>query len=125
MIHFFQSPANKNFLKQRPEKEKRSFADKAIFCRQCLNEITYENFGVEKNNSHIHSFANPYGYLFTIRCFSSAPGVIVTGPYSSEFSWFNNYSWKIAVCRRCMTHLGWKFAGADSHFFGLIAEKII
>ncbi|MGM0418373.1 MAG: cereblon family protein [Thermodesulfobacteriota bacterium] len=96
----------------------------AVRCRNCLKEITYENMKIEKNGSHIHSFANPYGYIFTIRCFSSAPGAIAAGDSSSEFSWFADYSWKICGCSKCMSHIGWEFSSGDSSFFGLISDKI-
>jgi len=123
MIFLFKEPDVKT--KKKTKTKKNTLSSKALLCKNCFNEITNENFGVSKNNSHIHSFANPYGYIFTIRCFSLAQGVLSTGKDSSEFSWFNNYSWKICLCSRCMTHLGWEFANSKDYFYGLINDKLI
>ncbi|MDY0362945.1 MAG: cereblon family protein [Desulforegulaceae bacterium] len=123
MIFFFKE-LDSSTLKKTKTIEK-TLNSKSLFCKNCFNEITSENFAVTKNNSHIHSFANPYGYIFTIRCFSFAKGVISSGKDSSEFSWFNNYSWKICLCNRCMTHLGWEFANSKDFFYGLIDDKMV
>ncbi|MGE4520255.1 MAG: cereblon family protein [Desulfobacteraceae bacterium] len=123
MIFLFKEPSHK--ILNQTKTEVSNLNSRSLCCRNCLNEITSENFAEEKNDSHTHSFANPYGYIFTIRCFSRAPGLICTGKYSQEFSWFKNYSWRICLCGRCMTHLGWEFSGSDSSFFGLIDDRLI
>ncbi|MDY0131956.1 MAG: cereblon family protein [Desulforegulaceae bacterium] len=123
MITLFKEPEDKTITRTKTKKS--SFYSRALLCKNCLNEITSENFAIEKNNSHTHSFANPYGYIFTIRCFSLAPGLISTGDYSPEFSWFKDYSWRICACIRCMTHFGWEFSNSSSSFFGLIDDKLI
>lgn len=125
MISLFQSPQEQLIRHTHSETQKISFPKKAIFCKQCLNEITAEIFSTEKNHSSCHSFANPYGYIFTIRCFSKAPGTITSGKGSNEFSWFTEYFWQVALCKKCMTHLGWKFLGTDDSFYGLIDDKLI
>lgn len=123
MIFFFKELDEKT-VKETKTIQK-TLGSKPLLCKNCFNEITNDNFAVSKNNSHTHSFANPYGYIFTIRCFSLAQGVLSTGKEFSEFSWFNSYSWKICLCSRCMTHIGWEFANSQDYFYGLIDDKLI
>lgn len=127
MISFFKTIENNTIIIQKPMADSEPFEKeiRGICCKECLKEITSEDFYFEKNNFHTHSFSNPYGYIFTIRCFSKAPGIISTGPYSNEFSWFKDYYWQIALCSKCKTHLGWKFSDSESYFFGLITERIV
>lgn len=98
----------------------------AIVCRQCLHTITFSSEHRMVNGAHIHTFANPEGIIFEIGCYHDATGCGYIGPASSEFTWFNGYVWRIAVCGACLLHLGWRFSGADGHFFhGLITSRLI
>jgi hypothetical protein len=101
--------------------------DKGLFCRTCSTRITDQDQAVAINGRHQHAFFNPAGIAFEIRCFLSAPGVVVHGPSSSDFSWFPAYCWQIVLCSTCQTHLGWHFVSAlhASRFFGLIAPCLI
>ena len=75
--------------------------------------------------AHQHTFANPHGLVFRIGCFRRARGCGYTGPLSNEFSWFRGYSWRIAVCGRCLNQLGWLFvSSADTAFNGLILDQL-
>jgi hypothetical protein len=76
--------------------------------------------------SHRHTFANPYGAVFDIGCFSSARGFAYVGHFSAEFTWFKGFKWKSVVCALCMSHLGWLFlSGEGKGFYGLILERLI
>ncbi|CCO22034.1 cereblon family protein [Maridesulfovibrio hydrothermalis] len=97
---------------------------KKIICRECRFEITESVLAISVNGRHEHSFFNPHGYVFQIRCFSAAKGCISTGDPSSEFSWFANCTWQVAACGRCLGHLGWKFSSDSNSFFGLIKNNI-
>ena len=100
--------------------------EETIVCRQCLHEITSFAERTVVNGAHRHTFANPEGILFEIACYRNAWGCGYVGPSSPEFTWFAGYLWRIAVCARCHTHLGWHFAGPDGHsFHGLITGQII
>lgn len=96
-----------------------------IFCRRCLSEITTPDDKMYVNGAHIHTFANPEGIIFEIACFRDAPGCGYTGAPTSHFTWFSGYSWRIALCRRCLAHLGWGFFGKEDMFNGLITERLI
>lgn len=96
-----------------------------LVCRACMRVITSVGEKIEMNGSHTHGFTNPHGIFFDLGCFRTAPGCAYSKQSSYEFSWFNGYSWRIAVCRTCYTHLGWLFTSGSSRFNGLIRDKLI
>ncbi len=97
-----------------------------LLCRGCRFAVTKESWAIQINQAHRHTFANPHGIVFEIRCFSQAPGCAPVSRPSLEFSWFSGFSWQIVVCRRCQMHLGWRFYQAEGfHFFGLITDHLI
>lgn len=97
-----------------------------ILCRECLHPVTREQDRTEVHGAHQHSFANPSGIVFTIGCFQAAEGGGAAGSPSSEFTWFQGYRWRVAVCTGCLAHLGWLFsAPSGSAFWGLILDHLI
>ncbi len=107
---------------QREDEEKKP--EEGLFCRHCGKQITSAAFAIEVNGAHHHTFFNPAGIVYEIRCFSKAKGCLQHGPPSSEFAWFTGYTWQVAICAFCTVHLGWYFSSADSGFYGLIARNI-
>ena len=100
--------------------------DQHILCRQCLLIITRETERIAVNGTHQHACANPHGIVFEIGCFRSAVGCRHVGPSSNEWSWFPGFNWKIAVCHRCLIHLGWFFArSTPDRFYGFILNRLI
>lgn len=98
---------------------------RALLCRNCLNVVTTDKERIEKNGSHTHTFANPYGNVFEIGCFRHAIGCAYAGPVTNEFTWFKGYGWKLAFCRSCMAHLGWVYVSSEgSMFHGLIVNRL-
>jgi len=130
--HLFRVPPEKqsdemlnSFVEDETE-DKVSDQEEYIFCRQCRNIITSPAERIEVQGSHRHTFANPHGIVFEIGCFGTAKGCGHAGPASTDFSWFSGFSWRIAVCIQCLTHLGWLFASPDQgHFHGLILDHLI
>lgn len=114
--------------KKAPEKEasgKTHSGDRGdILCASCGHAVTSWSLRTARNGSHEHTFANPHGHVFTIGCFSGAPGCGLAGPATAEFSWFPGHTWKVAVCGRCLAHLGWYFSGRGQDFFGLIRDAL-
>ncbi|MFA6009351.1 MAG: cereblon family protein [Desulfobacteraceae bacterium] len=96
-----------------------------LVCRACMRVITSEGEKIEMNGAHAHGFTNPHGMFFDVGCFRAAPGCAYSKQSSYEFSWFNGYVWRIAVCRTCFTHLGWLFTSGASRFNGLILDKLL
>lgn len=97
-----------------------------IRCRQCRNIIASPDDRITVQGAHRHTFANPHGMVFEIGCFKAVKGCGHAGSPSDEFSWFSGYSWRVAVCFMCLTHLGWLFTsdGKES-FHGLILDRLI
>lgn len=97
---------------------------KAIWCRLCGEEVTTAEQKIAVHGSHTHTFFNPTGIVFELGCFGTAPGCRNAGEASSEFTWFAGHVWRIALCRRCSSHLGWSFTKGERSFYGLILSKI-
>ena len=97
-----------------------------ILCRQCHQAITEPAERIAMQGSHRHTFANPHGIVFEIGCFTAVKGCGHAGPPSDEFSWFAGYSWRVAVCFMCLSHLGWFFSSSGKEsFHGLILDRLI
>jgi len=109
--------------KERPREPRQ---EERILCGHCLQLITSPAEIIEVQGSHQHTFANPQGILFQIGCFRSAAGCGHLGPATYEWSWFNGFGWSVALCSKCLTHLGWLYTTAGSeHFYGLILSRLI
>ena len=78
----------------------------------------------EVDGAHEHTFLNPAGVVYTIRCFHGAPGAAFVGEPTSAFSWFVGWTWRIALCAACGAHVGWRWDRDDAAFVGLIATAI-
>ncbi len=101
-------------------------ASRRVLCRECLHPVTREQDRTQVHGAHQHTFANPSGIVFTIGCFRSAEGCGAAGSPSDEFTWFQGYSWRVAVCTGCLAHLGWLFTTASgAAFWGLILDHLI
>jgi len=109
------------------EEKKKQLESKQIVCRQCLHIITRPKEKIQVNGSHHHTFANPHGLIFEVGCFQTAEGCGYTGQASEEYTWFRGYLWRVAVCGKCLTQLGWLFSASmgSTHFHGLILDKLI
>jgi len=106
--------------------DKEAQDEEYILCRQCLHLITSPAERLTVEGAHQHTFANPHGIVFEIGCFGSVTGCGYTGPFSDEFSWFKGFSWRAAVCIRCLTHLGWLFTSTGyESFHGLILNRLV
>ena len=116
----------KQFIDSDTEKkaETMSKEDEIITCALCNNHITDLCRQIIVNKSFNHTFANPYGQVFEIGCFSQAKGCLPGSMGSTEFSWFFGFSWQIGICNQCLTHLGWIFSSKSDLFYGLILEKL-
>ena len=79
---------------------------------------------MQVRGSHTHTFFNPAGIVFELGCFQGAPGCLVVGEPSFEFTWFPGHTWRIALCRQCQMHLGWLFVNQDAFFHALILSKL-
>ena len=102
------------------EKEKND-----VLCGVCKHNISSMDEMIEVNGSHQHTFKNPVGIVYRIRCFSSASGCMLIGAPTTANTWFPGFSWNFALCSQCFSHLGWFYQSTHMNFFGLILENII
>jgi len=86
----------------------------------------YRTWRIAIDGHHAHSRFNPMGLRFHIRLFKEATGAVATGPAHASFTWFPGFDWRMAGCRKCRTHLGWRYEGkrAPRVFFGLIRDRL-
>jgi hypothetical protein len=97
-----------------------------LLCSQCRHIITRPSERIAVNGAHRHTFANPHGIVYEIGCFRNAVGCGHTGPATDDFTWFNGYAWRVAICSRCLGHMGWLFvSGGGEQFYGLILDRLI
>ena len=103
----------------------RTEARRGLFCAACLGFITEPALSLEIGGAHLHTCTNPARLTFTIGCYSDAPGCRRSGRPIAEFTWFEGYCWRLALCAACGRHLGWHFRGSRDSFFGLIVRQLL
>ena len=108
----------------KPVDDKIEPGDHALVCVACGHIITNDDFRIEMNGAHEHTFVNPGGFQHHIGCFNAAPGCAYTGNTESAFSWFPGWTWQVAVCARCRAHVGWIYRNAGEQFHGLIVAAL-
>jgi hypothetical protein len=96
-----------------------------LLCATCGRRITHEDHRIEVGGAHEHTFVNPGGFVHLVGCFAFASGLSYVGPPETAFSWFPGWSWQIAACLTCRTHLGWLFRCAGDQFHGLLTAQLV
>jgi len=97
----------------------------ALRCAACGFRVTRQAWRLAMEGRSSRVFFNPAGLIFELGCFSAAPGCACVGQPSQEFCWFPGYAWRVALCRNCATHLGWRYEGPADAFFGLILDALL
>ena len=95
-----------------------------LVCRRCGALVTTEAARIVRRDHHLHTRINPHGYVFELGCFSEAPGAVASGEPTLEFTWFEGLAWRMAGCRACGTHLGWRYDGEGDAFWGLVLDRL-
>lgn len=106
------------------ERETVTRRDDRVRCGQCRATLTFRELAVERGGAHEHTFRNPAGYSWTLRCFRDAAGCTSVGELTGEATWFAGYEWCLAQCASCGRQLGWWFVGDGPPFVGLIKTRI-
>jgi hypothetical protein len=91
-------------------------------CAACGHGLAPEHAAIAQGGSHRHTFVNPAGHEFTIRCFSEAPGARPLGEESTFWTWFPGFAWRLGACAACGAHVGWSFRSGGGGFWGLIVS---
>ena len=97
----------------------------SIICRACRHEITTVEYSIAVNGEHAHICRNPLGVVFHIGCFSKAWGCFIWGIPTDEATWFPGFTWSVAACSNCFTHLGWHYESGRQNFYGLIMANLV
>jgi hypothetical protein len=98
--------------------------DRVLVCASCSHPITREEARVSRDGAHVHTRINPHGYVFQLGCFDPADGCATEGEATTEHTWFPGHAWRLASCRACAQHLGWRFEGESGVFWGLILDRL-
>jgi hypothetical protein len=98
--------------------------DHWLRCTSCGHAIAHEKARIDVDGKHVHTFVNPQGLEYTLRCFGDAPGCAGAGEESTFWTWFAGFAWRIAVCASCSAHVGWSFRSSAAVFWGLIVERV-
>jgi hypothetical protein len=110
--------AVKSETESTPKEERR------LFCAACRHFVTNQDDRISVQGAQEHTFTNPHGYVFHIGCFRDTNGCAYVGERMSAWSWFRGFTWRIALCSNCHTHLGWLFEAAGDVFHGLILNRL-
>ncbi len=126
ILELRRSSPHRGDLGENPELEQliRSAAERRLLCRLCGSPITRDENRISIEGRHVHRRINPAGFEFELGCFDEAPGAVVAGRPTAEFSWFAGTTWAYSLCRRCGAHLGWFFEGG-TRFHGLVLNRLV
>ena len=88
-----------------------------VCCKLCKTKLsaTANMFTVGGAEGTTGAYVNEYGVIHqtvTLREVQE-DDLLYTGEPETRDSWFPGYSWTIAYCRYCHSHLGWKFLCAE------------
>jgi len=119
-------PEKRKKTEKEEKQQKQEKRERYLLCKRCEHRITKPDYRIGFQGVNYHTFLNPSGKVFHIGCFSKAEGCMVLGEASSEWTWFQGFQWQVALCRECLTHLGWFYASeSESAFFGLILDTLV
>lgn len=110
-------------VQTRPRFETQPETESCLRCARCDHEVTRDSARVGVAGQHVHTRINPGGWVHQFGCFAQADGVRVTGPSTTEHTWFAGYAWALVVCASCGEHLGWRFSG-ETLFYGLLLDRL-
>lgn len=106
--------------------------DGVLQCLRCSSVISDSDQLLHRTDEGCSGlFVNSHGWIHDMITTSQVKleSVSFSGVPTEEFTWFKGYAWQIFNCRRCGSHLGWRYSTKDvskvpSHFFGLRRQAI-
>ena len=98
------------FLLKNIEKDR----DTILRCKCCASALSLMRniFTVKGAEGTTGQYVNEHGIVhqtLTLRDVDPKVSVVCVGRPETKDSWFPGYSWQIAYCYVCSSHLGWKF----------------
>lgn len=104
-----------------------------IRCKSCKNVVARQSdMLVMSSDGPLGVYVNNGGYVHETLTLAKVRGLILKGQPETMHSWFPGYSWTIADCNACESHMGWLFKALKKNlrprqFWGLrrsqLAEK--
>jgi len=99
-----------------------------LCCKNCGTSIALVSAILPEGEMPL-VFANPHGVVFELVLLGHAQALRLIGSRTEEFSWFQGYAWRVALCGGCGIHLGWRFeavrGGSPALFFGLLRSGLV
>jgi len=86
--------------------------DNVLCCAVCDANISLSSEIFRMTDSLGGVFVNTHGFLHDIVTLLRIKGAALQGEPETAHCWFPGYAWTIANCKRCGSHLGWKFTEA-------------
>lgn len=108
---------------------------KHVACNRCQNKLGLMNnaFTVRSAGGVTGNYVNEHGVVhqtITIREVNEG-SVLCYGEPCEKDSWFPGYSWTIACCSACFSHVGWKFLRVrdekeliEEYFWGIAGNSV-
>ncbi|XP_047998312.1 protein cereblon-like [Leguminivora glycinivorella] len=82
---------------------------KALCCGSCGAELSRRSHMFAMSSDGVHAnYTNFGGFMHDVVTVRTATETLL-GPPSAEYSWFPGYTWRVAQCSACGTHVGWRF----------------
>jgi hypothetical protein len=103
--------------------------DEPLVCRSCGASITDRELAFSPDGQPPERvFFNPAGLVMRVLTVRGAGNLALVGDRVAEFTWFPGFTWRVAVCAACATHLGWLYEtveGAEpALFWGFLLERL-
>ncbi|CAD6271533.1 unnamed protein product [Miscanthus lutarioriparius] len=101
-----------------------------IKCRHCQSRIAKRSdMVVMSTDGVLVAYVNPHGFVHETITVSNATGLALIGNPSKVHSWFPGYSWTMAACMSCESHIGWRFRATKKNlrprsFWGIRSSQI-
>ncbi len=102
--------------------------ERRLCCAACATPVGSRDDAWSPDGGPVERvFFNPAGIVMKVVTLATASNLALVSDPTDEFTWFDGFAWRIAVCGGCGLHLGWRFqpaAGAGATFWGLLVERL-
>lgn len=102
----------------------------SINCRICRTQVCSKSDVFSMcTQGFMNAYVNAYGHIHETLTVYKTKNLTLIGRQSTEYSWFPGYAWTIVQCKRCSSHIGWKFTATKTDlkpdkFWGLTRKAV-